>query len=267
MVGPVSSNSKRLMLDSSVREMRAVLFDLDGVLTPTATVHMSAWSRLFTPYFRARGVEPYTTADYFAWLDGRPRYDGVRALLQARGIHIPEGSPSDPPEADTVCGLGNRKNVAFSAALEEDGVEPYPGSVLFLNAVQWNGMAVAVVSSSKNAEAVLEAARIRNRFTVVVDGIVAAEHGLAGKPDPATFEYAAERLGLEPASCAVVEDAVSGVAAGRAGRFGSVIGVDRGVGAQALLDNGADVVVADLAELVETDANDNGANDYEDARS
>ncbi|GAA4422822.1 beta-phosphoglucomutase family hydrolase [Georgenia halophila] len=228
----------------------AVLFDLDGVITPTAEVHMRAWSRLFTPYLQDRGAEPYTEADYFAHIDGRPRYEGVRALLDARGITIPDGDPTDPPDAETVCGLGNRKNDEFSAVLASEGVSAYPGSVRLVDALVAGGRAVAVVSSSKNAPAVLETAGVAGRFTVVVDGAVAGERGLAGKPAPDTFVHAAGELGAPVERTAVVEDALSGVAAGRAGHFGLVIGVDRGVGAEALTDAGADIVVRDLAELL-----------------
>lgn len=230
--------------------MKGILFDLDGVLTPTVTVHMRAWERLFTAYFSEHGLAPYTESDYFEHLDGKPRYDGVRDLLLSRGVDLPWGSPDDSPERDTVCGLGNKKNVEFAQALADDGVEPYPGSTLFLEASERANLAVAVVSSSKNADAVLRAAGIREHFAVVVDGVVAAAHGITGKPAPDTYEYGASELGLDIGVCVVVEDAVSGVAAGRAGNFGKVIGVNRGVGAQVLLDNGADIVVDDLAELV-----------------
>jgi len=229
--------------------LRGLLFDLDGVLTPTAEVHMRAWSRLFTPYLEQAGVAPYTEADYFEHVDGKPRYDGVRDLLAARGLDLPQGTPDDSPDAETVCGLGNRKNAAFSAELAENGVSPYPGSVAFLDAAIAAGYAVAVVSSSANATSVLEAAGLRDRFEVVVDGVVAVRDRLAGKPAPDTYLDGARLLGLDPASCAVVEDATSGVAAGAAGPFGLVVGVDRGVGHDALLAAGADVVVDDLAEL------------------
>lgn len=228
----------------------ALLFDLDGVLTPTAEVHMQAWSRLFTPYLKGKDVEGYTDADYFASIDGRPRYDGVRALLASRGITLPEGLPGDAPELETVCGLGNRKNRAFNETLEEDGVAPYPGSLAFLDAAIAAGVAVAVVTSSRNGVPVLEAAGLRDRFDVVVDGVLAADREIAGKPAPDTYLYAADLLGLPASACAVVEDAHSGVAAGRAGAFGLVIGVDRGVGADTLLAHGADTVVDDLAELL-----------------
>jgi HAD superfamily hydrolase (TIGR01509 family) len=171
-------------------------------------------------------------------------------MLATRDIVLPEGSGDDPPEAETVCGLGNRKNAVFSALLETDGVQPYPGSVRLLDRLRKRGVPLAVVSSSRNAPAVLAAAGLTDRFEVVVDGAVAAGDGLSGKPAPDTFVAAARRLHVTPADAVVMEDAVSGVAAGRAGEFGLVIGVDRGVGEQALLDAGADVVVRDLAELV-----------------
>lgn len=230
----------------------AVLFDLDGVITPSAEVHMHAWEQMFTAFFRDRGVaEPYTAQDYFDYVDGKPRYDGVRSLLAARGVELPEGDPDDPPEAETVCGLGNRKNEVFSKILTEDGIDPYPGSVAFLDDLGTRGVDVAIVSSSRNAPAVLKAAKLADRFEVVVDGSVAKEYDLAGKPSPETFAYAATRLGATIERSIVIEDALSGVAAGRAGSFGLVIGVDRGAGADALRTAGADVVVADLQELVE----------------
>jgi len=240
-------SSPPLRLDS----YDAVLFDLDGVITPTAEVHMRAWTVLFDDFLRERGItEPYTDADYFAHVDGKPRYDGVRDFLASRRIELPEGSPQDGSDAQSVAGLGNRKNDVFAGILRTDGVQAYPGSLRVLDQLAVAGTAVAVVSSSRNARAVLEAAGIVERFEVVVDGTVAAERGLAGKPAPDTFWDAARQLGAAVERCAVVEDAVSGVAAGRAGRFGLVVGVDRGAGAVALQDAGADVVVGDLAQLV-----------------
>ncbi|ARC57845.1 putative glycosyl hydrolase [Frondihabitans sp. 762G35] len=230
--------------------LRALLFDLDGVLTPTAEVHMRAWSRLFTDYLTSRDAEPYSEADYFRYVDGKPRYDGVRDLLASRGITIPEGTPDDSPDLETVCGLGNRKNSVFAAELRENGVTAYPGSVAFLERAVEAGILVAVVSSSRNAVPVLEAAGLRDRFEVIVDGVVAAAEHLTGKPAPDTYIEGARRLGLTPAECVVVEDAQSGVEAGRRGAFGLVVGVDRGVGPQALLDFGADFVVDDLGDLV-----------------
>ncbi len=229
--------------------LRAVLFDLDGVLTPTAALHMRAWERLFAPWSRARGVEPYTDADYFSHIDGRPRYDGVAAYVASRGVDLPWGTPEDAPGDGSVCALGNRKDELVNRMFAEEGIEPYPGSVRFLDAVTAAGAAVAVVSSSRNTPTVLAAAGLAHRFDVVVDGNVAATEGLAGKPAPDTYVRAAELVGVPVRDSVVVEDAVSGVAAGRAGGFGLVVGVDRGVGAEALREHGADVVVTDLGEL------------------
>lgn len=228
----------------------AVLFDLDGVLTPTAQIHRTAWAQMFDAFLAGRGQPPFTDADYFAHVDGRPRTDGVRAFLASRGVTLPDGEPDDPEDAETVNGLGNRKNAAFNAVLARDGIAPYPASARLLDALRRRGTAMAVVSSSRNARPVLDAAGISDDFACVVDGEDAATHQLAGKPAPDTFLRAAQVLGVDPARAVVVEDATSGVAAGRAGRFGLVIGVDRGAGADALTDAGADVVVTDLDEVL-----------------
>ncbi|WP_281964616.1 HAD family hydrolase [Serinicoccus marinus] len=230
----------------------AVFFDLDGVLTPTADVHMRAWEVMFTRLLERQPVpqEPYTDQDYFAYIDGKPRYEGVQDFLDARGIDLPQGEPSDPPELMTVCGLGNRKNEIFNEVLAEEGIAPYPGSLQLLDELARREIAMAVVSSSKNAPSVLATAGIADRFPVVVDGSVAAREQLPGKPAPDTFWYAARQLGHEPAGCVVVEDAVSGVRAGAAGGFHRVVGVDRGAGHATLLEAGADEVVPDLADLI-----------------
>jgi beta-phosphoglucomutase family hydrolase len=231
-------------------EYDAALFDLDGVLTPTAEVHMRAWRQLFTDFLAKRGIaKPYRQSDYFDYIDGKPRYEGVRAFLASRGIQLAEGDPSDSPDLETVCGLGNRKNEFFAAVLREEGVQPYAGSVQLLDHLADRGTKVAVVTSSRNATAVLEAADLGPRFDVVIDGNVAAERGLRGKPSPDTFVAAAEELGVSVQRAVVFEDALSGVEAGHAGGFGLVVGVDRGVGAQRLTESGADVVVDDLGEL------------------
>ncbi|WP_136519523.1 HAD family hydrolase [Cellulomonas telluris] len=228
----------------------AALFDLDGVLTPTALVHMRAWDATFTALFRSRGIEPpYGDDDYFRYVDGRPRYDAVRAVLASRAVVLPEGSPEDPPGDGTVHAVGNAKN-AHVLRLLADGVEAYPDAVALLDRLAVAGLPCAVVSSSRNARAVLDAARLTDRFRLVVDGVVAAREGLAGKPSPATFAHAAHALGVPAGRCVVLEDAVSGVAAGAAGGFGLVVGVDRGAGAEALRAAGADVVVTRLTELV-----------------
>jgi beta-phosphoglucomutase family hydrolase len=228
----------------------AVLFDLDGVITPTAEVHMRAWSTMFNTFLEQRGEAPYTDEDYFAHVDGKPRYDGVAAFLASRGIDLPWGEPGDSPGTETVCGLGNRKNNAFGEVLARDGVEPYPGSVELVRRLHERDVRVAIVSSSANAPDVLRAAGILDQFETVVDGAVARDRKLPGKPRPDTYLYAAQLLDTAPARAVVVEDALSGVQAGAAGSFGLVVGVDRGAGEAALRDGGADVVVSDLAELV-----------------
>jgi HAD superfamily hydrolase (TIGR01509 family) len=213
---------------------------------------MRAWAEMFNAFLAARPEPqaPYTDDDYFGHVDGKPRYDGVRDFLTSRGIELPEGTPDDDPDQDTVCGLGNRKNAAFNEVLERDGVTAYPGSVALLDHLATLGLPLGVVSSSKNAPAVLAAAGLADRFITVVDGKVATEAGLPGKPAPDTFLEAAHELGAKAAETVVLEDAVSGVQAGAAGEFGLVIGVDRGAGVQTLTDAGADLVVSDLAELV-----------------
>lgn len=229
----------------------AVLFDLDGVLTPTAIVHERAWQELFDGYLRENGhSDSYRESDYFDFIDGKPRFDGVRDFLASRGIVLPEGPLDDDPVNPTVQGLGNRKNRIFNDIVESRGVEPYEGSVQFIHAAVEQGLKLAVVSSSRNAPAVLQAAGLSGFFPVVVDGQVASEKGLPGKPHPATFHFAAELLGVPAEDCIVVEDAVSGVQAGSAGNFRAVIGVDRGAGRATLLEAGATFVVDDLKELL-----------------
>ncbi|MTE24539.1 beta-phosphoglucomutase family hydrolase [Microbacterium sp. ZXX196] len=233
----------------------AVLFDLDGVLTPTAQVHMHAWQVMFDELFAAWDIRPaYSERDYFAHLDGRKRYDGVAALLRSRDVEVPWGRPDDDPSADTVCGIGNRKNVVFTRVLEEEGIAAYPGSLAVLDVLERGGVAVAVVSSSKNARPVLAAAGLTERFAVVIDGVVAERDGLPSKPAPDVFLAGARALGVDPARAAVIEDAVSGVASGAAGGFGLVVGVDRGTGAAGLRDAGAHLIVTDLDDLLENDA-------------
>lgn len=220
-----------------------VLFDLDGVITPTAEIHERAWAALFSPW-------GFDSVDYLTYVDGKPRYDGVRSFLESRGVELPWGDPSDPPGDATICALGNRKNDLFNAVLERDGIAPYPGTLAVLELLDRGGTPQAIVSSSKNARTVLAAAGMAERFPVVVDGLTAAAEGLVGKPDPATFLRAAELLGVAPEASIVVEDASSGVAAGAAGGFGLVLGVDRGGNAEALRAAGADLVVGDLAETL-----------------
>lgn len=222
---------------------RAVLLDLDGVVTPTASVHEHAWAELFAPW-------DFTADDYLAHVDGKPRYDGVRDFLASRGVVLPDGDPADPPGVDTVCALGNRKNELFNEILRRDGVQPYPGTMAVLSELDRLGVVQAIVSSSQNARPVLAAAGLEGRFPHVVDGVTAKEVGLDGKPSPAMFLHAAELVGAPPEQCVVVEDASSGVAAGAAGGFALVLGVDRGGNRDALLASGADLVVDDLAETL-----------------
>ena len=238
--------------------VRACLFDLDGVLTQTAKVHARAWKQMFDEYLRARAertgeeLVPFDAHDdYDAYVDGKPRYDGVRDFLASRGIELPEGEKDAPPAAETVHGLGNRKNELVLAIMEKDGVEPYEGSVRYLHAARDAGLRRAVVSSSANCRDVLIAAGIEELLEVRIDGIVAAEEKLAGKPAPDTYLAAAKKLGVEPAEAAVFEDALAGVESGRAGGFGCVVGVNRVGQAEALAEHGASVVVDDLAELLD----------------
>lgn len=243
------------MAKAQIFDFQALLFDLDGVITPTAVLHREAWRRMFSNFLDARGAAPYTEQDYFDYLDGRRRDEGVAALLSSRNIELDIGHPDDTADMDTIHGLGVRKNTDFLQLVSE-GVEAYPGSVQLLD--EWRALKdagkpvprMAIVSSSKNAVPVLEAAGLADRFELIVDGVVAQENQLAGKPDPATYVYAAEKLGVEPAQAVVLEDATSGVASGRAGNFGLVVGVDRGAGADALREAGADSVVSDLVELL-----------------
>jgi beta-phosphoglucomutase family hydrolase len=237
--------------------IRAGLFDLDGVVTPTARVHAAAWKQMFDAFLReraARSGEPFVefdeVADYDEYVDGKPRLDGVRSFLAARGIELPDGDPDDPPGAATVSGLGSRKNELVLAMIERDGVETYDGSVRYLHAARAAGLRRAVVTSSANCGQVLDAAGIADLFEVRVDGVVAKRERLHGKPAPDTFLAAARALEVEPAAAAVFEDALAGVAAGQAGGFGYVVGVDRVGQAEALRAHGADVVVSDLAELL-----------------
>lgn len=226
----------------------AYLFDLDGVLTPTAEVHMRAWQHTFDEFFAEQAIHPpYTDRDYFEHVDGKKRYDGVASLLTSRGVELPWGDPSDPGEAHTICGVGNRKNARFAALLEGGSIAPYPGSVRLLDELR--GHPLAVVSSSKNAEEVLRAAGLRERFAVVVDGVVAEREGLPSKPAPDVFVRGAELLGVDPARAVAFEDAISGVASAAAGGFALVVGVDRVDGADALRDAGAHMIVTDLADL------------------
>jgi len=229
-----------------------VLFDLDGVLTPTADIHMHAWRTMFSELFAERGItEPYTDDDYYTYLDGKQRTDGVASMLASRGIELPLGLPDDPGTAETIHGVGNRKNEVFGRVLEDDGIAPYPGSLALVERLIADRIPMGVVSSSKNAVWVLTAAHLLEPFPVVVDGVVATDEGLASKPAPDMFLHAARAMNVDPKRVVVFEDAISGVAAAHAGAFALVVGVDRGVGSDALIGAGADIVVDDLAVFID----------------
>ena len=236
--------------------LRAFIVDLDGVVTRTETVHAKAWKELFDAHLRKKSEADGTAfvpfdveTDYRTYVDGKPRYDGVRSFLASRGITLPDGEADDPPDAETVCGLGNQKNLRFNQVIRDEGVEVFQSTVDLLRAMLARDVKVAVVSSSKNCRAILERAGLLHLFEVMVDGVYAAENGLPGKPAPDTYVRAADLLGVAVEDAAIVEDAIAGVASGRAGNFKYVIGVDRGVGRQALLEGGADIVVSDLGEF------------------
>ena len=238
----------------------AVLFDLDGVLTNTASAHAAAWKQMFDEYLERRSIRERTPfrpfdidIDYRNYVDGKPRADGVESFLRSRGIELPRGDADDPPDRDSVCGLGNRKNELLLATLERDGVAVFPDGVVLLHAVRAHALQTAVVTSSKNCFEVLHATGLADAFDAVVDGSVVERLALAGKPAPDAFLNAAARLGVIPARAVVLEDAIAGVEAGAAGRFGLVIGVDRAGGAMtdALRAAGADVVTSDLTTLLQ----------------
>jgi beta-phosphoglucomutase family hydrolase len=237
--------------------VQACLFDLDGVLTETAKVHAAAWKEMFDEYLRERAArmgENFVAFDekddYDSYVDGKPRYDGVRSFLASRGIELPDGNQDDPPSAETIHGLGNRKNEIVLRMIREQGVEAYPGSRRYLEAARDAGLRRAVVSSSTNCRDVLVAAGIEDFFDARIDGIVAEREHLKGKPAPDTYLAGAKALGVMPDAAAVFEDALAGVEAGRAGGFACVVGVDRVRQADALREHGASVVVRDLAELL-----------------
>jgi beta-phosphoglucomutase family hydrolase len=240
---------------AGLSDLDGVIFDMDGVVTETATVHAAAWKKLFDEYLLARSGRtgeafvPFERRDYLRYVDGRNRYDGVASFLASRGITLPRGDADDPPGRDTVYGLGNRKDEYFLARLHDEGARAYETTVRLIRDLRAKGVRTAVVTASRNAAEVLAAAGVADLFDEKVDGVDAAELGLPGKPDPATFLEAARRLGVEPARAAVAEDALAGVEAGRRGGFGLVVGVDRSGLGSALADAGADVVVSDLGEL------------------
>lgn len=232
----------------------ACLFDLDGVLTPTAVIHNQAWTKTFNEFLSRRGERPFDPVeDYNDYVDGKPREAGVRDFLASRGITLPEGGSDDPPDAQTVHGLGNRKNALLLQLIAQGGLQPYPGSVRYLKAAAEAGLRRAVVSSSANTLQVITSTGLADLLEVRVDGVTIRERGLLGKPAPDTFLEAARQLGVAPKHAAVFEDALAGVAAGRAGGFGCIVGVDRvgGHHADELREHGADLVVPDLDPLLE----------------
>ena len=245
--------SKRINRD----QYDAVLFDLDGVVTDTASIHATCWKQMFDQYLRNRArnreaFRPFELAtDYRLYVDGKPRFDGVRDFLASRGIHLPEGNPEDPTDVETVCGLGNRKNDLVNLVIADVGVDPYDGTVQFIHQLRRNGFKIAVVTSSQNCTAVLKAAKLDDLFEVQVDGNTIHAQRLAGKPAPDTFLMAAKLLGCEPERTVVIEDAISGVQAGASGRFGLVIGIARKGNAEELKHHGAHLIVDDLGELVD----------------
>lgn len=236
----------------------ACLFDMDGVVTQTATVHAAAWKEMFDEFLRQRAQQTGTEfvpfdphREYDAYVDGKPRLDGTRSFLESRGIDLPEGTPGDPPGTATLYGLSNRKNDLVLAKIAAGGVQVYPGSITYIKAVRQGGIHTAIVSASANTVQVLKAAGIEDLFDVRIDGVIAKQRGLHGKPAPDTFLAAAEALHVPAAHAVVFEDAQAGVAAGHAGHFALVVGVDRVGQAAALQAHGADIVVKDLSELVE----------------
>jgi beta-phosphoglucomutase family hydrolase len=239
--------------------IRACLFDMDGVLTETAKVHAAAWKQMFDAYLKERAertgadYKPFDAgADYDRYVDGKPRYDGVKSFLASRGIELPQGAPDDPPDGETVDGLGNRKNRLVMSVIRDKGVDAYPGSVRLVEAVRKAGLRTAVVSSSTNTAEVIKAAGIEPLFDAMVDGNTVEREHLKGKPAPDAYLAAARDLGVDAAHAAVFEDALAGVESGRAGKFGFVVGVNRAHQADALREHGADVVVDDLAELLDS---------------
>jgi beta-phosphoglucomutase family hydrolase len=252
---PTARTESRRAISRGLYE--AVLLDLDGVITDTARIHAACWKQMFDEYLQNRATRegemfrPFDLAtEYRLYVDGKPRYDGVRDFLKSRNIQLPEGSPDDPSQAETVAGLGNRKNELVNKVIEDKGVEPYEGSVRLIRQLRSRGFKIAVVTSSQNCTAVLKSAKVDDFFDTQVDGNVMHTQHLAGKPAPDTFLMAAKLLGVEPAQAVVIEDALSGVEAGSAGGFGLVIGVARKGNAEELMQHGAHLVVNDLGELV-----------------
>jgi alpha,alpha-trehalase len=238
-----------------IGRLDAVVFDMDGVVTDTATLHARSWKRVFDDLLRSRAeasgapFRPFEPTDYLQFVDGKPRDAGAASFLASRGISLDPGHPSDPPGHGSICSIANLKDQEFERQVTSGGVRPYPSTVAFIAGIRSRGLRTALITSSRHGRAILQLAGVSDAFDVIVDGVDGDREHLAGKPDPAIFLAAASLLGVAPGRAAVVEDALAGVEAGRNGQFGVVVGVDRGAGADALLAHGADMVVSDLAEL------------------
>jgi trehalose 6-phosphate phosphatase len=242
-------------IEINLNRYEAAIFDMDGVITQSARAHLASWKRMFDEYLRAKAESqqekftPFSEEDYYKYVDGKPRYEGAQSFLESRVIKLPYGKPDDDAGKETVCGLGNRKNQYFLKYLEKNGAESYQSTIDFIEHLQAKNKRVAAISSSRNAKAVLKAAGVTGLFHVVVDGVISSELNLKGKPAPDIFLEAARRLKVNPGEAIVVEDALSGVEAGKAGGFGLVIGVNRSGENSELKNHGADIVVGDLSEL------------------
>lgn len=232
-------------------ELKGVIFDLDGVITKTADVHFTAWQRIFVEFLKSKGAPATFTYedDYVPYVDGKPRYKGVESFLESRGFELPYGEITDRAGKETICGIGNRKNEVFREVIQQEGVSFYEGTINFINELKAENIQMGVASSSKNCQFILETVGLAKEFETIVDGVVSQEMGLKGKPEPDIFTIAAKNMGLKPANCVVVEDAISGVKAGRKGNFGLVLGVTRTGDINALKTNGADIVVEDISEI------------------
>jgi len=243
-----------------IDQLDAVIFDMDGVVTDTARVHARCWEKVFDDYLQSQSERtggafvPFTTDDYLQFVDGKPRYDGAASFFASRGIDLPRGEPTDLPGHDSICAIANLKDVEFALLVESQGVEPFPSTVTFISLLRSRNIRTALISSSRHAKMILEAASVTDLFDAVVDGIDADKLALPGKPDPAIFLTAARQLGVAPSRAAIVEDALAGVEAGRRGGFSLVLGIDRASHAEALREHGADVVVNDLSELLTPDS-------------
>lgn len=255
----MKTDKKLQKIEVDLGRYEAAILDMDGVITSSARVHAAAWKKMFDEYLKEgtqrEGLDyrPFDDReDYYRYVDGKPRYEGAESFLESRGVSLPYGSPEDSPDKETVCGLGNRKNEYFHEYLKKNGVESYDSTIDFIKKLLSQGRKVAVISSSRNAKAVLDAAGVRGLFQTVIDGVYSAENELKGKPEPDIFLEAAKHLEVNPQEAIVIEDAVSGVKAGKKGGFGLVVGIDRSGENQDLRASDADIVVSDLSELIDS---------------